>query len=278
MEDDKEIRDGVEIYLKNQGYQVWKAANGKEGLEIVTREEIHLAILDIMMPVMDGVTMLMKLREQNHEFPVIMLSAKSEEVDKIMGLNMGADDYVTKPFTPLELLARVNSHLRRYSKYLTAVSGEEQEKSHVYTIGGLELNEETVEVTVDGEAVKLTPMEFKIVQLLIKNPGRVFSADEIYERIWNEKAVNTDTIMVHVRNIREKMFISSLTPSFCFLPLQCLYFPAFMPLEKVACVVHHFSFLLPLYHGGALCLSMCAALLFWRLVLPCGLLFTLKSN
>lgn len=112
---------------ENQGYQVWKAANGKEGLEIVTREEIHLAILDIMMPVMDGVTMLMKLREQNHEFPVIMLSAKSEEVDKIMGLNMGADDYVTKPFTPLELLARVNSHLRRYSKYLTAVSGEEQE-------------------------------------------------------------------------------------------------------------------------------------------------------
>ena len=187
VEDDKEIRDGVEIYLKNQGYQVWKAANGKEGLEIVA---------------------------QNHEFPVIMLSAKSEEVDKIMGLNMGADDYVTKPFTPLELLARVNSHLRRYSKYLTAVSGEEQEKSHVYTIGGLELNEETVEVTVDGEAVKLTPMEFKIVQLLIKNPGRVFSADEIYERIWNEKAVNTDTIMVHVRNIREKIEIDPRNPKY----------------------------------------------------------------
>ena len=214
MEDDKEIRDGVEIYLKNQGYQVWKASNGKEGLEIVAQEEIHLAILDIMMPVMDGVTMLMKLREQNHEFPVIMLSAKSEEVDKIMGLNMGADDYVTKPFTPLELLARVNSHLRRYSKYLTAVSGEEQEKAHVYTIGGLELNEETVEVTVDGEPVKLTPMEFKIVQLLIKNPGRVFSADEIYERIWNEKAVNTDTIMVHVRNIREKIEIDPRNPKY----------------------------------------------------------------
>ena len=214
VEDDKEIRDGVEIYLKNQGYQVWKASNGKEGLEIVAQEEIHLAILDIMMPVMDGVTMLMKLREQNHEFPVIMLSAKSEEVDKIMGLNMGADDYVTKPFTPLELLARVNSHLRRYSKYLTAVSGEEQEKSNVYTIGGLELNEETVEVTVDGEAVKLTPMEFKIVQLLIKNPGRVFSADEIYERIWNEKAVNTDTIMVHVRNIREKIEIDPRNPKY----------------------------------------------------------------
>lgn len=143
-----------------------------------------------------------------------MLSAKSEEVDKIMGLNMGADDYVTKPFTPLELLARVNSHLRRYSKYLTAVSGEEQEKSHVFTIGGLELNEETVEVTVDGEAVKLTPMEFKIVQLLIKNPGRVFSADEIYERIWNEKAVNTDTIMVHVRNIREKIEIDPRNPKY----------------------------------------------------------------
>ena len=181
---------------------------------IVAQDEIHLAILDIMMPVMDGVTMLMKLREQNHEFPVIMLSAKSEEVDKIMGLNMGADDYVTKPFTPMELLARVNSHLRRYSKYLTAVSGEEQEKSHVYTIGGLELNEETVEVTVDGEAVKLTPMEFKIVQLLIKNPGRVFSADEIYERIWNEKAVNTDTIMVHVRNIREKIEIDPRNPKY----------------------------------------------------------------
>ena len=205
VEDDKEIRDGVEIYLKNQGYQVWKAANGKEGLEIVAQEEIHLAILDIMMPVMDGVTMLMKLREQNHEFP---------DTDKILGLSMGADDYVTKPFTPLELLARVNSHLRRYSKYLTAVSGEEQEKSHVFTIGGLELNEETVEVTVDGEAVKLTPMEFKIVQLLIKNPGRVFSADEIYERIWNEKAVNTDTIMVHVRNIREKIEIDPRNPKY----------------------------------------------------------------
>ena len=214
VEDDKEIRDGVEIYLKNQGYQVWKAANGREGLEIVANEEIHLAILDIMMPVMDGVTMLMKLREQNQEFPVIMLSAKSGEVDKIMGLNMGADDYVTKPFTPLELLARVNSHLRRYSKYLTAVNGEEQAQSHVYTIGGLELNEETVEVTVDGEPVKLTPMEFKIVQLLIKNPGRVFSADEIYERIWNEKAVNTDTIMVHVRNIREKIEINPRNPKY----------------------------------------------------------------
>ena len=184
VEDDKEIRDGVEIYLKNQGYVVFQAANGQEGLRVISEQEIHLAIVDIMMPVMDGVTMLMKLREREYEFPVIMLSAKSEEVDKIMGLNMGADDYVTKPFTPLELLARVNSHLRRYSKYLSAVN-EDGNKEHIYTIGGLELNEDTVEVSVDGEPVKLTPMEFKIVQLLIKNPGRVYSADEIYERIWN---------------------------------------------------------------------------------------------
>lgn len=213
VEDDKEIREGILIYLKNQGYLVFQAENGLEGLKIIEQEKIHLAIVDIMMPVMDGITMLMKLRETNHEFPVIMLSAKSEEVDKIMGLNMGADDYVTKPFTPLELLARVNFHLRRYAKYLSAVS-EEGEKEHIYTIGGLDLNEDTVEVTVDGEPVRLTPMEFKIVQLLIKNPGRVFSADEIYERIWNEKAVNTDTIMVHVRNIREKIEIDPRNPKY----------------------------------------------------------------
>lgn len=213
VEDDKEIREGVDIYLRNQGYKVYQAANGAEGLTIAERENIHLAIVDIMMPVMDGVTMLMKLRGLGKEFPVIMLSAKSEEVDKIMGLNMGADDYVTKPFTPLELLARVNSHLRRYSKYLSAVS-ENTKNEHIFSIGGLELNEETVEVTVDGIPVKVTPMEFKILQLLMKNPGRVFSADEIYERIWNEKAVNTDTIMVHVRNIREKIEIDPKNPKY----------------------------------------------------------------
>lgn len=213
VEDDKEIREGIEIYLRNQGYQVFQAANGAEGLKVVEQEELHLAIVDIMMPVMDGITMLMKLRAMEQEFPVIMLSAKSEEVDKIMGLNMGADDYVTKPFTPLELLARVNSHLRRYSKYLDAVNVEGGGE-HIYTIGGLELNEDTVEVSVDGEPVKLTPMEFKIVHLLIRNPGRVFSADEIYERIWNEKAVNTDTIMVHVRNIREKIEIDPKNPKY----------------------------------------------------------------
>ena len=173
VEDDREIREGIEIYLKNQGYEVFQAANGKEGLSVVETEEIHLGIVDIMMPVMDGVTMLMKLRAMGQDFPVIMLSAKSEEVDKIMGLNMGADDYVTKPFTPMELLARVNSQLRRYSKYLSATQGS-MANEHVYTIGGLELNEETVEVSVDGVPVKMTPMEFKIVQLLIKNPGRVF--------------------------------------------------------------------------------------------------------
>lgn len=213
VEDDTDIREGIEIYLKNQGYEVFQAANGKQGLEVIDKEEIHLAVVDIMMPVMDGITMLMKLRMMNYEFPVIMLSAKSEEVDKIMGLNMGADDYVTKPFTPLELIARVNSHLRRYSKYLNVVNSDEKDE-HIYTIGGLELNEDTIEVTVDGEPVKLTPMEFKIVQLLIKNPGRVYSADEIYERIWNEKAVNTDTIMVHVRNIREKIELDPKNPKY----------------------------------------------------------------
>lgn len=211
VEDDKEIREGIEIYLKNQGYLVFLAADGVEGLEIIEKEEIHLAIVDVMMPRMDGITMVMRLRESK-EFPVIMLSAKSEEVDKIMGLNMGADDYVTKPFTPLELLARVNSQLRRYAKFLAAV--EQKHNERIYTIGGLELNEDTVEVSVDGKVVKITPMEFKILQLLMKNPGHVFSADEIYERIWNEKAVNSDTIMVHVRNIREKIEINPREPKY----------------------------------------------------------------
>ena len=213
VEDDRESRQGIEIYLRNQGYQVFQAANGQEGLEVIKSRELHLVILDVMMPVMDGITMLMKTRDLGYEFPVLMLSAKSEEVDKIMGLNMGADDYISKPFTPLELLARVNSHLRRYSKYMSAVGGGAV-REHIYTLGGLELNEDSVELTVDGEPVKLTPMEFKIVQLLIKNPGRVFSADEIYERVWNEKAVNTDTIMVHVRNIREKIEIDPKNPKY----------------------------------------------------------------
>lgn len=213
VEDDKEIREGIEIYLKNQGYIVFQAADGVEGLEKINQEEIHLAIVDVMMPRMDGITMMMKVREQGHEFPVIMLSAKSEEVDKIMGLNMGADDYVTKPFTTMELLARVNSHLRRYGKFLEAVGGSRQNEK-VYVIGGLELNEETVEVFVDGKPVKLTPLEFKILMLLMKNPGRVFSAEEIYERVWNEQAINTDTIMVHIRKIREKIEVNPKEPKY----------------------------------------------------------------
>ncbi len=214
VEDDAEIREGVSIYLRNQGYTVHGAANGKEGLAVLEREEIHLAIVDVMMPVMDGVAMVMKLREAGCEFPVIMLSAKSEDVDKITGLNLGADDYVTKPFAPMELLARVRSHLRRYEKFLRLAGGGEEENRHIYTVGGVELCEETASVTVDGAPVHLTALEFRILTLLMKNPNRVFSAEEIYERVWNERAVNTDTIMVHIRNIREKIEIDPKNPRY----------------------------------------------------------------
>ncbi len=209
VEDDKEIREGVQIYLQSQGYKVYQAADGIEGLEILKKEEIHLAIVDIMMPRMDGIRMTMKLREK-YDFPVIMLSAKSEEVDKITGLNIGADDYVTKPFTPMELMARVNSQLRRYRKFLEKLTPKE----NVHVIGGLEINEDTVEVSVDGVPVKLTPIEYKIILLLAKNPGRVFSSEEIYERVWQEKAINTDTVMVHVRNIREKIELDPKNPKY----------------------------------------------------------------
>ena len=212
VEDDKEIREGVEIYLKSQGYEVFQAADGVEGLEVIEKEDIHLAIVDIMMPRMDGISMVVKLREK-YDFPVIFLSAKSEEVDKIMGLNMGADDYVTKPFTPMELLARVNSQLRRYRRFMEKL-GDKEENSRIHTIGGLEINEDNVEVTVDGEPVKMTPIEYKILLLLMKNPGRVFSAEEIYERVWNERAINTDTIIVHVRNIREKIEVNPREPKY----------------------------------------------------------------
>lgn len=212
VEDDKEIREGVEIYLKSQGYEVFQAADGVEGLEVIEKEDIHLAIVDNMMPRMDGISMVVKLREK-YDFPVIFLSAKSEEVDKIKGLNMGADDYVTKPFTPMELLARVNSQLRRYRRFMEKL-GDKEENSRIHTIGGLEINEDNVEVTVDGEPVKMTPIEYKILLLLMKNPGRVFSAEEIYERVWNERAINTDTIMVHVRNIREKIEVNPREPKY----------------------------------------------------------------
>ena len=214
VEDDKQIRDGIEIYLKSQGYIVYKAADGIEGLQIIRSNEIHLAIVDVMMPRMDGIHMVMQLRKE-YDFPVIMLSAKSEDVDKIMGLNMGADDYVTKPFQPLELLARVNSHLRRYSRYLNMLNQNiEAENTNIHIIGGIELNEDTKELKVDGESVKVTPIEFKILSLLMRNPGRVFSADEIYERVWQERAINTDTVMVHVRNIREKIEYNPKEPKY----------------------------------------------------------------
>ncbi|MGF7142199.1 DNA-binding response OmpR family regulator [Anaerotaenia torta] len=210
VEDDKEILEGICILLRNQGYAVYKAADGMEGLKLLEKEEIHLAIVDVMMPKMDGITMTMKLREQ-YEFPVIMLTAKSEEIDKVTGLNIGADDYMTKPFAPMELLARVNSQLRRYTRYRGAPNKPEE---NVYVCGGLELNENTVQVTVDGSPVKITPLEFKILALLMKHPGQVFSADAIYERVWNERPVGTDTIMVHVRNIREKIEIDPKNPKY----------------------------------------------------------------
>ena len=212
VEDEKEIAMAIEVYLTNQGYKVFKAYNGLEGLEVLEKENIHLAIVDMMMPKMNGTEFIMKVR-QNYSFPIIVLSAKSEDMDKILGLNIGADDYITKPFKPLELLARVNSQLRRYTKYLN-MAGSNAKEENVYSIGGLELNVDTREVILDGNLVKTTPSEFKILQLLMKNPGRVFSADEIYERVWNEQAINTDTIMVHIRNIREKIEVNPKNPRY----------------------------------------------------------------
>ncbi len=212
VEDDAEIRQGIGIYLKNQGYTVLEAANGAQGLEIIRSQTVHLAIVDIMMPVMDGITMVMQLR-QNYDFPVIFLSAKSEDIDKITGLNIGADDYVTKPFVPMELLARVNSHLRRYQRFLQ-LAGAAAPARRVHTVGGLEIDEDAAAVTVDGEPVKLTPLEYKILLLLAAHPGRVFPAEEIYERVWGERAVNTDTVMVHLRNLREKIEFDPKKPKY----------------------------------------------------------------
>lgn len=213
VEDEKEIAEAIEIYLKTQGYDVIKAENGAEGLKMIQEhEDIQLALVDVMMPVMDGITMIKKARE-NYDFPFLILSAKSEDLDKIMGLNIGADDYVTKPFVPMELLARVNSQLRRYQRYLKMVS-QEKSNENIYVQGGLELNADTKEVSVDGNPVRLTPIEFKILQMLIKHPGHVFSSDEIYEHVWNEDAINTETVMVHIRNIREKIELDPRNPHY----------------------------------------------------------------
>lgn len=211
VEDEIEICDAIEIYLKTQGYHVYKANNGQEGLNIISNQTIHLAIVDIMMPIMDGIQMTMKVRE-NYDFPIIMLSSKSEDIDKITGLNIGADDYVTKPFVPMELLARVSSQLRRYSRYLNVILDQQHENS--YVVGGLELNLDTKQVTVEGKIIKVTPIEFKILQLLMEYPGKVFSADNIYESVWQEDAISTDTVMVHVRNLREKIEIDPKNPRY----------------------------------------------------------------
>lgn len=203
VEDEQGIRETLKIFLKNQGYHILEAANGKEGLEIIQNHEIHLAIVDIMMPVMDGITMVMKLRN-DYDFPIIFLSAKSEDIDKITGLNLGADDYVTKPFEPMELIARVNSNMRRYEQILSLKSEPEIQKNQL-SVGDLILNMHTNEVYVNSKAVRLTAKEFQILKLLMSYPGRIYSAQEIYEIIWQEEAVNTETIMVHIRRLREKI-------------------------------------------------------------------------
>ena len=212
VEDEIEIAKAIEIYLKSQGYNVFIANNGLAGLKIIEQNNIHLAIVDIMMPVMDGIEMTMKVRE-NYDFPIIFLSAKSEDIDKITGLNIGGDDYVTKPFVPMELLARVSSQLRRYHKFLNMIN-KKQEESNKYIVGGLELDLDTKEVTIDGKLVKVTPIVLKILELLMEKPGRVFSSEQIYENVWNEAAINTETVMVHIRNLREKIEITPSNPQY----------------------------------------------------------------
>lgn len=204
-EDDSGLREAISIYLKSQGYKTLLAENGKAGLDLLRRAaDVHLAIVDLMMPVMDGLTMIQEIRKTN-DFPIIILSARSEEVDKINGLTMGADDYLTKPFSSMELLARVNAALRRYEQFLEMKSSSGPKKSEVLVNRGLELNSVTKEVKVEGKPVHLTPKEFMILELLMRNPGRVFSAAEIYEAIWKEDAISTETITVHIRKLREKI-------------------------------------------------------------------------
>jgi DNA-binding response OmpR family regulator len=206
-DDDKDICDGIEIYLKNEGYNVLKAADGLEAIELLETNVVHLIILDIMMPNMDGITATFKIRAERN-IPIIMLSAKAEQTDKIHGLSVGADDYITKPFHPLELMARVKSQLRRYVNLGTL-------EDIVPRVHGLELDAAAREVRVDGEPVKLTPTEYKITELLLKNAGRVFSISEIYELVWNEQAYNAENIVaVHIRKIREKIEADPKNPRY----------------------------------------------------------------
>ena len=208
-DDDKEIVEAIEIYLKSEGYVTFKAYNGQEATYVIQNTEIHLIIMDIMMPVMDGISAMRKIREKKN-IPIIMLTAKSEDTDKVIGLQMGADDYVTKPFNPLELLARVKSQLRRYTEL-----GSFEAKSGVFKSGGLIVDDICKTITVDGEDIRLTPVQYKILLLLIQNKGRVFSIDEIYENVWNELSYNSEnTVAVHIRNIREKIEINPKEPKY----------------------------------------------------------------
>lgn len=210
-DDDKEIVDAIDIYLSQEGYHILKAYDGLQAIEIMKKEEVHLILLDIMMPNLDGIRATRKIRETS-SVPIIMLSAKSEDVDKILGLNIGADDYITKPFNPLELIARVKSQLRRYTQLGNLAT---EEKEAVYVCGGLVVNDDLKTVTVDGEPVKLTPIEYNILVLLIKNQGKVFSIEQIYENIWNEEAIGVDnTVAVHIRHIREKIEINPREPRY----------------------------------------------------------------
>jgi DNA-binding response OmpR family regulator len=209
VDDDKEIRDGIEIYLKNEGLRVFKAQDGFEALEILNEQEVHLILLDIMMPRMDGISATFKIREQKN-IPIIILSAKSEDTDKILGLQIGADDYVTKPFNPLELISRVKSQLRRY-----VTLGQFDQKNKTIDLNGLTIDQEAKEVAVNGDRVKLTPIEYKIVELLMVNAGRVFSISDIYERVWKEPCYNAEnTVAVHIRKIREKIEIDPKNPRY----------------------------------------------------------------
>lgn len=210
-DDDKEIVEAIDIYLTQEGYTVRKAYDGEEALKILKEEEIDLLIIDVMMPRLDGIRATLKIREENN-IPIIILSAKSEDADKILGLNVGADDYVTKPFNPLELVARVKSQMRRYTQL---GSTKTDENKAVYSTGGLSINDDLKEVTVDGEPVKLTPIEYNILLFLVKNQGKVFSIDQIYEKIWNEDAIGVDnTVAVHIRHIREKIEINPKEPRY----------------------------------------------------------------
>ncbi len=211
-DDDRDIVDAIEIYLAPEGYNILKAYDGIQAVEMIRKYEIHLLILDVMMPRMDGLRATLKIREESN-IPIIILSARTEDTDKIFGLNVGADDYVTKPFNSLELVARVKSHLRRYTK-LGTMAGEN--RSSIYSTGGLVINDDTRQVTVDGvEVQKLTPMQYNILLFLTKNKGRVFSIEQIYESIWKEDAISADnTVAVHIRHIREKIEINPREPRY----------------------------------------------------------------